>query len=107
MPTTRRCGSSASTGCRRRRSPPRPADTRREDDMTAPRVALVTGANRGIGLAVAAELRARGLAVVVTARDADAAAQAAAELGPQVRAHPLDVTDAESVRLAYKQVGPV
>lgn len=75
--------------------------------MTAPRVALVTGANRGIGLAVAAELRARGLRVVVTARDADAAAQAAAELGADVRAHPLDVTDAESVRLAYKQVGPV
>ncbi|HET8681345.1 MAG TPA: SDR family NAD(P)-dependent oxidoreductase [Micromonosporaceae bacterium] len=75
--------------------------------MTAPRVALVTGANRGIGLAVAAELRSRGLEVVVTARDPDAAAQAAAALGPGVRAHALDVTDPESVRLAHKQVGPV
>lgn len=75
--------------------------------MSTPRVALVTGANRGIGLAVAAELHSRGLRIVVTARDADAAAQAAAELGPGVRAHPLDVTDPESVRLAHKQVGPV
>ncbi|MEV4257720.1 SDR family oxidoreductase, partial [Spirillospora sp. NPDC049652] len=59
--------------------------------------ALVTGANRGIGRAVAAELHRRGARVVVTARDAEAAARTAREIGPEVEARGLDVTDEESV----------
>jgi NAD(P)-dependent dehydrogenase (short-subunit alcohol dehydrogenase family) len=68
------------------------------------RVALVSGANRGIGLAVAAALAERGLTVVAGARDPEAGERAIAPLragGLDVRAHQLDVTDQASVeRLA-------
>lgn len=75
--------------------------------MSEQRLALVTGANRGLGAAVAAELYRRGLCVVVTAREEPAARAAAAELGDDVLACQLDVTDAESVTRTRKQVGPV
>lgn len=45
------------------------------------RVAVVTGASRGIGLGIARELVARGARVCVTARGADALADAVKELG--------------------------
>ncbi len=45
------------------------------------RVAVVTGASRGIGFAVARRLVSEGAKVVITARHADAVAQAASELG--------------------------
>jgi len=56
---------------------------------------LVTGANRGIGLAVAATFRSQGYKVIGTARTPDEAA-ALKETGATVMA--LDVTDAKSVR---------
>jgi NAD(P)-dependent dehydrogenase (short-subunit alcohol dehydrogenase family) len=71
------------------------------------RTALVTGANRGIGRAVATELHRRNLRVVVTARNAEDARAAAAEIGPDASAHPLDVTDPDSVRRCGKEAGPV
>lgn len=45
------------------------------------RVALITGASRGIGLAAAEALIARGARVTITGRDADALAGAVKELG--------------------------
>jgi NAD(P)-dependent dehydrogenase (short-subunit alcohol dehydrogenase family) len=45
------------------------------------RVAIVTGASRGIGLAIAAELVRRGARVCVTARQAEPLAEAVTELG--------------------------
>jgi 3-oxoacyl-[acyl-carrier protein] reductase len=45
------------------------------------RVALVGGATQGIGRAIAAALVAEGARVVITARDPDRTAQAAAEIG--------------------------
>lgn len=68
--------------------------------------ALITGANRGIGRAVAAELHSRGVEVVLTARSADDARAAAAGLGPGARWHALDTTEPESVRRAAETVGP-
>ena len=62
------------------------------DDLTA----LVTGANRGIGLEAARQLARAGLDVVLTARDPEAGEAAAGELG--VRFERLDVSDDESVR---------
>jgi NAD(P)-dependent dehydrogenase (short-subunit alcohol dehydrogenase family) len=44
------------------------------------KTALITGASRGIGLAIARRLVAEGARVAITARKADALAQAAAEL---------------------------
>ncbi|SEK74581.1 SDR family NAD(P)-dependent oxidoreductase [Nonomuraea pusilla] len=75
--------------------------------MSEPRTALITGANRGLGHATAAELHRRGLRVIVTARDEDAAAEAAARIGPDVRSHPLDVTDDRAVERAAARLGPV
>jgi len=71
-------------------------------------VALVTGANRGIGLEVARQLAARGYEVLLSARDGEKAAAAAAEVaestGGAVRALTLDVADPESIRAAAEQV---
>ena len=50
------------------------------------RVAVVTGASRGIGLATAAELVARGARVCITARNAEPLAEAVAQLGGPERA---------------------
>ncbi|KDN20348.1 SDR family NAD(P)-dependent oxidoreductase [Amycolatopsis rifamycinica] len=72
-----------------------------------PHTALITGANRGLGLAVAAELADRGLDVVLTARDFDAAAKAAAEIGTAARPCELDVTDPASVARAAAELTEV
>ncbi|WP_035696368.1 SDR family oxidoreductase [Glycomyces tenuis] len=50
-------------------------------DRFAGRVALITGASRGIGLAVARRLVSEGASVVVTGRDEDALKEAVAGLG--------------------------
>jgi len=66
------------------------------------RVAVVTGANRGIGLAVCAQLAARGLQVVLTSRDVargQAARRVLAGQGHVVDYHQLDVCDPASVRV--------
>ncbi|MBA2637968.1 MAG: SDR family oxidoreductase [Solirubrobacterales bacterium] len=69
------------------------------------RVALVTGANRGIGLEVALQLADQGLEVVLTARDVAKARQGAERAWEEgfddVHPRALDVTDDASVaRLA-------
>ncbi|HEY8984379.1 MAG TPA: SDR family oxidoreductase [Streptomyces sp.] len=69
--------------------------------------ALVTGANRGLGLAVAAELHTRGHRVLLAARDEEAAAKAAATLGALAVPLALDVTDQESVDGAVARAGSV
>lgn len=58
------------------------------------RVAIVTGASSGIGLAVARSLCARGAKVALVARSADKLAAIADELGRErAESFPLDVTD--------------
>ncbi|MET9262166.1 SDR family NAD(P)-dependent oxidoreductase [Amycolatopsis sp. NPDC004079] len=71
------------------------------------RTALVTGANRGLGRAVAAELHSRGFEVVVSARDGARAREAAAGLGRSVRHVALDVTDPASVTAAARALPEV
>jgi NAD(P)-dependent dehydrogenase (short-subunit alcohol dehydrogenase family) len=56
-------------------------------------IALVTGASRGLGLALASALAREGYSLIIDARDGDALAKAAAEIGGQVTAIPGDVTD--------------
>ncbi len=68
---------------------------------TGTRVAIVTGANRGIGLEVSRQLAASGQHVVLGSRSAragEAAARSMAARGLDVEPHQLDVTDDESVR---------
>jgi NAD(P)-dependent dehydrogenase (short-subunit alcohol dehydrogenase family) len=71
-------------------------------------VALVTGANRGIGREVARQLAQRGYRVLLSARDghkADAAArELAAETGAAVTSLTLDVADPDSIAAAAEAV---
>jgi NAD(P)-dependent dehydrogenase (short-subunit alcohol dehydrogenase family) len=60
-------------------------------------VALVSGGNRGIGLAVCRQLAVHRFAVVLGSRDPDAGERAAAALAGDVRAQQLDVADQASV----------
>jgi NAD(P)-dependent dehydrogenase (short-subunit alcohol dehydrogenase family) len=69
-----------------------------------PKVSIVTGGASGIGLAIATELVARGSFVVLADLDGDAAARAAAGLGPQASAASLDVADAEAVTTLVQRV---
>jgi NAD(P)-dependent dehydrogenase (short-subunit alcohol dehydrogenase family) len=67
---------------------------------SARRVALVSGGNRGLGLAIARGLAGSGLHVVIGSRDARAGCEATELLtaeGFEVSAHQLDVTDPASV----------
>jgi 3-oxoacyl-[acyl-carrier protein] reductase len=65
----------------------------------AGKIAIVTGASRGIGRAIAHTLAARGAVVVATARGENAAATVAEirEAGRQAEVGSVDVTDAASV----------
>jgi NAD(P)-dependent dehydrogenase (short-subunit alcohol dehydrogenase family) len=56
-------------------------------------IALVTGASRGLGLALATALAREGYSLIIDARDGDSLAKAAAEIGGQVTAIPGDITD--------------
>ncbi len=63
-------------------------------------VALVTGANRGIGLEVCRQLAARGYRVLLAARDFQKGDAAARTIAGNVQPLELDVTDAKSVERA-------
>ena len=67
-------------------------------------VALVTGANKGIGKQIAAQLAAAGVTVYVGSRDAARGARAVAEIGGDARLAVLDVSDAASIAAAAGQV---
>jgi NAD(P)-dependent dehydrogenase (short-subunit alcohol dehydrogenase family) len=71
-------------------------------------VALITGANKGIGFATARQLGARGWTVLAGARDEARGKQAEHELtegGAQARFVQLDVTDERSVDRAAAWIG--
>lgn len=71
------------------------------------KIALVTGANRGIGLEIVRQLAAREVRVVLSGRDAagvEAAAQSLRDAGLDVSSIILDVTDATSIADAVGKI---
>jgi len=72
--------------------------------MNDTRVALITGANQGVGLQVAKELAAKGHAVLVGSREFERGEAAAQEIGQGAIAVQLDVTDAASIAAAAERI---
>ena len=68
------------------------------------RIALVTGANQGVGLQVAKELVANGITVLVGSRSLERGETAAKEIGPGAVALQLDVTDSKSIAAAAERI---
>ncbi len=85
-------------------------DTLVDGQSLAGKVALVTGASRGVGRAVAARFAAAGAAVALAARDADALAANVAAItaaGGQALAVPCDVADEASVEALFTRTTEV
>ncbi|GAB3359889.1 SDR family NAD(P)-dependent oxidoreductase [Micromonospora halotolerans] len=77
------------------------------EQTTHRQVALITGANKGIGRATAEQLAALGMTVLIGARNArhgDEAAAAVRAAGGEAHAITLDVTDPATVLAAARQV---
>lgn len=75
--------------------------------MNNKKTALITGANKGIGLETARQLGKQGITVLVGARDTEKGNQAVRELqqdGVEAHAITLDVSKPESVKKAAAQV---
>src|ERR1700761_6647706 len=68
--------------------------------MPEERIALVTGANQGVGNQVAKELAEHGVTVLVGSRDLKRGEDAAAEIDGDATAIQLDVTDSASIAAA-------
>jgi NAD(P)-dependent dehydrogenase (short-subunit alcohol dehydrogenase family) len=67
-------------------------------------VALVTGANQGIGLQIAKELAAKDFTVLVGSRNLERGKEAAKTIDGDARALQLDVTDQASIAAAAKRI---
>jgi len=76
-------------------------------DEISRRVALVTGASRGIGFEVCRELATRGWRVFLGARDYEKGEAAARRIGGEVNAVALDVDDPDTPFRLAAPIGPV
>lgn len=72
--------------------------------MQEDRIALVTGANQGVGRQVARELANRGVTVFVGSRNYERGVAAAEEIGRGAIALQLDVTDQTSIAAAAERI---
>ncbi len=73
-------------------------------DRSQKPVALVTGANQGIGLQIAKDLVGHGFTVLVGSRNFERGVAAAQEIGADAIALQLDVTDAASIAAAAARI---
>jgi NAD(P)-dependent dehydrogenase (short-subunit alcohol dehydrogenase family) len=67
-------------------------------------VALVTGANQGIGLQIAKDLVPHGFTVLLGSRNAEKGQTAAKSIGADAHAVQLDVTDQQSIAAAAQRI---
>jgi len=82
-----------------------PGATRQPGIMTeTKKIALVTGANKGIGRYVAQQLAEAGVTVLAGSRDVARGQSTVDELAGDVRLAVLDVTDAASIAAVAKQI---
>jgi NAD(P)-dependent dehydrogenase (short-subunit alcohol dehydrogenase family) len=75
--------------------------------MSTKKIALITGANKGIGLETARQLAQQGITVLAGARDETKASQAAEELrkgGLDVHGIVIDVNDTDSIQKAATRI---
>lgn len=71
------------------------------------KIAVVTGASRGIGQGIALELAKAGAIVALVSRTADALKLVAAEIaavGGTASVHPCDISDGEAVAATFKEI---
>jgi NAD(P)-dependent dehydrogenase (short-subunit alcohol dehydrogenase family) len=73
---------------------------------TQDRRALITGANRGIGFAIAQGLISQGYEIIITSRSLEKAQQAAQKLQSNVIPIELDVSDERSINQALETLRP-
>ena len=74
-------------------------------DRLRGRRALVTGAARGIGFAIAQRLAQDGAEVLLNGRDGDALADAATRIGERAQALPFDIADDAATAAAFERLG--
>lgn len=67
-------------------------------------VALVTGANKGIGLQIAKDLTTHGLTVLIGSRNMENGEEAARSIGADAHALQLDVTNQASIAAAVERI---
>jgi meso-butanediol dehydrogenase/(S,S)-butanediol dehydrogenase/diacetyl reductase len=67
-------------------------------------IALVTGASRGMGLAIARRFAAEGAIVAMLARGVDELDKAAAELGERAAAFACDIADPDALRQVFGEI---
>jgi NAD(P)-dependent dehydrogenase (short-subunit alcohol dehydrogenase family) len=72
--------------------------------MPPDRIALITGANKGVGRQVAHELAANGVTVIIGSRDLARGQEVADEIGAATTALQLDVTDSASIASAAASI---
>lgn len=71
------------------------------------KIALVTGANRGLGLGTARALAKQGIQVIITSRDVTKGNEAVEQLrkeGHKILFHPLDITQAAQIQNTFEFV---
>jgi NAD(P)-dependent dehydrogenase (short-subunit alcohol dehydrogenase family) len=73
--------------------------------MSDPKIALVTGSNKGIGYEIVRQLLAKGYRVFLTARNAEAGKKAASSLRGDVQFLQMDVSDDASIESAARAYG--